>query len=58
MYKGDQGLDDSHEACQGILIPMERPDGLASIAQNEDMLFMLLPRMGHSQLPICRQDKA
>ena len=34
---------------------MQRPDWLARIAQNEDMLPMLFPCSRHAPLPICMQ---
>lgn len=43
MHKRDQSLDHSHQPSQAVLIPMQTPDGLASIAQDEDMLAVLLP---------------
>ena len=37
LHKGQHGLDDGHEPCQGILDAMESPDGLSCIAQDEDV---------------------
>ena len=45
LYKGSQCLDDGHEAGKGVLIPLQRPDGLASIAENEDVLPVLSPSL-------------
>ena len=45
LYKGSQCLDDGHEARKGVLIPMQRPDGLASIAENENVLPVLSPSL-------------
>jgi len=45
MHKGGQRLDDSHEASQGTLLAMKRPDWLASIAEDENVLLVLSPRL-------------
>ena len=45
MHKGCEGLYDSHEPRKGILVPMQCPDRLSSIAENEDMLCVLPPQL-------------
>ena len=45
MHKGGERLEDSHKAGKCIFISMERPYGLASIAENKDMLSLLPPRL-------------
>ncbi len=43
MHKGGERLDDSHKASKCILISMQRPYRLASIAEDKDMLSLLPP---------------
>ena len=43
MHKRGERLDDSHKAGKRVLISMQRPYWLASIAENKDMLSLLPP---------------
>jgi hypothetical protein len=43
LYKGDEGLHDTHDGRQLVFTAISKIDGLASHTEHKHMLFMLCP---------------